>query len=92
MPFCSYMDGPRDYHPQEVSQTNTRQIHDTAYLWNLKKRKSRLPGTSLVAEWLRIHLAMQGTVNESPHAMEQLSLHSTTRDPTQSSKDPEGHN
>ena len=41
MPFCSYVDGPRDHHTQEVSQTDTRQIHDTAYLWNLKKKKDK---------------------------------------------------
>ena len=45
-----------------------------------------------MAQGLRIYLAMQGTINEIPHATEQLSLHSTAGDPTWSNKDPEGHN
>ena len=40
MPFCSYKDGPRDYHTQEVSYTNTRQIYDTAHIES-KKKKSK---------------------------------------------------
>ena len=37
-----------------------RQIsYDITYMWNLKKKK--MIGTSLVAQWLRIRLPMQGT-------------------------------
>ena len=41
---------------------------------------------SLVSQWLRIHLPMQGTwiralVQEDPHAMEQLSPCATTTEP-----------
>ena len=41
------------------------------------------PQTSLVAQWLRIHMPMQGTrirvlVQEDPHAAEQLSPCATT--------------
>ena len=43
-------------------------------------------GASLVAQWLRIRLPMQGTwvrapVREDPHAVEQLSPCATTTEP-----------
>ena len=46
----------------------------------------RLRGTSLVAQWLRIRLPMQGTwvralVQEDLHAVEQLSPCATTTEP-----------
>ena len=49
---------------------------------DLKERK----GTSLVVQWLRIHLPMLGTrvwslVRKTPHAVEQLSLCTTMTDP-----------
>ena len=44
-------------------------------------------GTPLVAQWLRIHLPMQGTrvralVQEDPTCAEQLSPRATTTEPT----------
>ena len=49
-------------------------------------QKTRVAKTSLVAQWLRIRLPMQGTwvlalVREIPHAAEQLSLCTTTTEP-----------
>ena len=53
--------------------------------WNQEKR---VKGTSLVIQWLRIHLPMQGTWVQSlvgelkpPHATGQLSLHATVKSP-----------
>ena len=48
--------------------------------------KTRFKGTSLVVQWLRILLPMQGTQFEPwsrkiPHAVEQLSLCATTTEP-----------
>ena len=48
--------------------------------------KNPSPGASLMAQWLRIHLPMQGTrvqslVWENPHAAEQLSPCTTTTEP-----------
>ena len=40
-----------------------RQISYDIYMWNLKKKDT---GTSLVAQWLRVHLSMQGTWVQSP--------------------------
>ena len=60
----------------------------TMGLWGYFPSKCIIPGTrtSLVAQWLRIHLPMQGTrvwalVQKIPHAAEQLSLHSRAREP-----------
>ena len=61
---------------------------------NLKQKGIKLckmeeMGTSLVGQWLRIHLPMQGDMGsipgwrtKIPHAEGQLSPHSTTREPT----------
>ena len=61
---------------------------------NLKQKGIKLckmeeMGTSLVGQWLRIHLPMQGNMGsipgwrtKIPHAEGQLSPHSTTREPT----------
>ena len=43
-----------------------------------KKRKDRLLGASLVAQWLRICMPMQGKI---PHAAEQLSPRAATTEP-----------
>ena len=47
--------------------------------WNSKKNKIKILGASLVMQWLRIHLPVQGHRFEPwsrkiPHAAEQLSL------------------
>ena len=45
-------------------------------------QKKRGGGTSLVAQWLRIHLPLQGTRSgKTPHAAEQLSPSATTTEP-----------
>ena len=41
----------------EVSQTQKNKYHVISLMWNLKYDT----GTSLVVQWLRIHLAMQGS-------------------------------
>ena len=41
----------------EVSQTQKDKYHVISLMWNLKYDT----GTSLVVQWLRIHLAMQGS-------------------------------
>ena len=38
--ICSNMDGPRDYHTKWSKSDRERQISHTAYMWNLKKKKS----------------------------------------------------
>ena len=57
-------------------------------LTNLKSRKNQL-GTSLVAQWLRIRLPVQGTrvrpLVREDHATEQLSPCATTTEPAFSS-------
>ena len=65
------------------SLTERLRIHKTLYIM----LKTYLLQTSLVSQWLRICLAMQGTwvrslVKElrSPHAVKQLSPHVTTRE------------
>ena len=52
----------------------------------LKKLRTTDPGTSLVLEWIRIHLPMQGThfwslAQEIPHTLEQLSPCTATVEP-----------
>ena len=41
----------------EVSKTQKDKYHVISLMWNLKYDT----GTSLVVQWLRIHLAMQGS-------------------------------
>ena len=58
-------------------------VIDTASLDLILTDKKLLGGTSLVAQWLRIHLPMQGTrvrslVREDPTCREQLSPCATT--------------
>ena len=78
--ICSNMDGPRDYHTKWRKLGRERQIpYDIAYIWNLKYDT----GTSLVVQWLRICLPMQGTwvkpwSGKIPHAADQLSPCATT--------------
>ena len=37
MPFCSSMDGPRDYHTKQSNSETERQMsYDITYMWNLK--------------------------------------------------------
>ena len=37
MPFCSSMDGPRDYHTKQINSETERQMsYDITYMWNLK--------------------------------------------------------
>ena len=53
--------------------------------------KNRMDWTSLAAQWIRIHLPMQGIwvcslVWEKPHAIGQLSLHVATTEPVLRSK------
>ena len=48
-------------------------------IWTKLTLKSRLSGTSLVVQWLRIGLAMLGA--RIPHAVEQLSLSVRNEDP-----------
>ena len=55
--FCN-MDGPTDYHTKWSKSHRERQIpYDTTYMWNLKYDT----GTSLVGQWLGVHLPGQGT-------------------------------
>ena len=56
--ICSNMDATIDYHAKWSKSEREKQIpYDITYTWNLKHDT----GTSLVAQWLRIHLPMQGT-------------------------------
>ena len=54
--------------------------------WPLKAILKSNNRASLVVQWLRIHLPMQGTLEpwsrKIPHAMEQLSPRATTTEPT----------
>ena len=37
---CGTMDGPRDYHTERSKSDTERQgSHDTAYMWNIKKKR-----------------------------------------------------
>ena len=66
--------------------TTTTTMENSMEIWRLlQKRKVELryDWTSLVAQWIRIHLPMQGTQFDPwsgtiPHAVEQLSLRATT--------------
>ena len=56
--ICSNMDATRDYHTKWSKSERERQIpYDITYMWNLKYGT----GASLVAQWLRVCLPMQGT-------------------------------
>ena len=60
--ISSNMDGPGDYHIKWSKSDRERQIpYDITYMWNLKCDT----GTSLVAQWLRICLPIQGTQVQS---------------------------
>ena len=55
--ICSNMDGPTDYHTKGSKTEKDKILYDITYMWNLKHST----GTSLVAQWLRIRLPIQGT-------------------------------
>ena len=54
--------------------------------------KNHTSGTSLVARWLRIHLALKGLIlgwgAKIPYATEQQSPHAVTKEPVHHDKDP----
>ena len=55
------MDGPGDYHTKSSKSDGERKIsYDITHMQNLIL-KSYTNGTSLVGQWLRIRLPMQGT-------------------------------
>ena len=64
--ICRDVDGRRDCHTEWSKSEREKQIsYINAYMWNLKKLVQIVlftkQSTSLVAQWLRIRLPMQGT-------------------------------
>ena len=67
--------------------SNGSRIMQVSHSIDLHLYKKNVPRTSLVVQWLRIHLAMPGNAgsipgggDKIPHALEQLNLHTKARE------------